>query len=117
MLDVDYVSSIQPGDPELLTVRGLIWSAMHDYDRAIDDLNQAVAKRETAENYIARGSAYEARNDTAQAASDFRHAIQLAPKNVFDVVAQTAIKQKVEQVSKRVPCGNSGGAAGDGTCL
>jgi tetratricopeptide (TPR) repeat protein len=117
MSDADYVSSLHPGDPELLTVRGLIWSAMHDYGKAIDDLNQAIAKRETVENYIARGTAYEARNDATRAAADFRHALQLAPKNIFDLVAQAAVKQKVEQLSKKVPCGSSAGADSSGTCL
>jgi tetratricopeptide (TPR) repeat protein len=89
---------------------------MQDYARAIDDLNRAVAKHETVEGYIARGKAYEATNDTARAASDFRHALQLAPNNIFDSVAQAAAKQKVEQLEKRVPCGNSGGSD-KGTCL
>lgn len=117
MSDADYVSSIQPEDPELLTVRGLIWSAMKEYGRAIDDLSQAIAKRETVENYIARGRAFEAKDDAARATSDFRHAIELAPKNVFDVVAQAAVKQKVDLLSKRIPCGRSGGADSEKTCL
>jgi tetratricopeptide (TPR) repeat protein len=117
MADADYVSKLRPDDPELLTVRGLIWSAMQDYPKAIEDLNRAVAKHETVEDYIARGRAYEATNDTARAASDFRHALELAPRSVFDAVAQAAAKQKVEQLAKRVPCGGSGSATTGGTCL
>jgi hypothetical protein len=33
---------------------------------------------------------------------------------VFDVAAQAAAKQKSQQLSKKVPCGNS---SGTGTCL
>ena len=109
-------SSLRPDDPEVLTVRGLIWSAMQDYARAIEDLDRAVAKHETVEGYIARGKAYEATNDTARAASDFRHALQLAPQSIFDVVAQAAVKQKADQLAKKVPCGNSGGSDKGGTC-
>jgi Tfp pilus assembly protein PilF len=80
--------------------------------------SHAVAKHETVENYIARGRAYEASNDAARAASDFRHALQLAPQGIFNVAAQAAFKQKVEQLSKRVPCGSSGGSSdGKDTCL
>jgi hypothetical protein len=38
---------------------------------------------------------------------DFRHAIGLAPRSVFDVLAQAAVKQKVDQLSKKIPCGSS----------
>jgi tetratricopeptide (TPR) repeat protein len=114
---VDYVSNIRPGDPDLLMIRGLIWSEMHDYDKAINDLDQAVAKRESVETYIARGRTYEARNDTARASSDFRHALQLPPKNIFDIAAQAIVRQKVEQLSKRIPCGSPGSSDRDGTCL
>ena len=117
MADADYIAKLRPDDPELLTVRGLIWSEMQDYPRAIEDLNRAVAKHETVEEYIARGRAYEATNDTARAASDFRHALQLPAKNAFDAVAQAAVKKKVEQLSKRVPCSSSGGSDNGGTCL
>jgi Flp pilus assembly protein TadD len=118
MADVNYVANTRPDDPELLTVRGLIWSVMQNYPKAIDDLTQAAGKRETIEIYMARAKAYEARNDSDRAASDFRRATELAPKNIFDVLAQAAARQKADQLSKRIPCGSPNSSDGNGrTCL
>jgi tetratricopeptide (TPR) repeat protein len=117
MLDIEQVSTIKPNDPEMLTVRGLAQFAMKDYGRATDDFDQAIAKRETIENYIARGRAYEARNDLAHAEADFRRAVELKPRSVFDVAAQGSLKKKIEQLSKQIPCPVSGGSDGGGTCL
>lgn len=117
MSDLEQVSARNPGDPELLTVRGLVRTAMKDYDKAIDDLDQAVAKRATIETYIARGRAYQARNDTTHAASDFRQALALKPRSIFDAAAQASLKQKIEHLAKQVPCPGSSSSAGAGTCL
>src|SRR5206468_8564995 len=38
MADAEQVSKTRPDDPELLTVRGLVWLAMQDYAKALDDL-------------------------------------------------------------------------------
>jgi tetratricopeptide (TPR) repeat protein len=117
MADVDYVSGIQPDDPELLTVRGLIWSATQNYANAIFDLNKAVAKRETVENYIARGKAYEAGSEPAKAASDYRHAIAMETQSVFDVQAHAAAEKSLEQLIKRVPCSKAPGDGAGKACL
>jgi tetratricopeptide (TPR) repeat protein len=117
MADAEAVSAVRADDPDLHMVRGLILLNMHDYRNALLDLDQAIEKRESAEGYIARGRAYEASNEPERAASDFRHALQFPPKNVFDVAAQTVIKQKVNQLSKRIPCGTAGVSDTAGTCL
>jgi len=62
---------------------------------------------------MARARAYEGRNDPARAAADYRHAASLAPRGVFDTIAQAQAREKVKQLSKKVPCG--GGA--ESTCL
>jgi tetratricopeptide (TPR) repeat protein len=117
MIDIEQVSTIKPGDPELLTVRGLAHIAMKDYGQATSDFDQAIARRETIESYIARGRAFEARNDLAHAEADFRRAVELKPRSMFDVAAQNSLKKKIEQLSKQIPCPVSDGSGGDGTCL
>ena len=107
MADVEAVSAIRPDDPDIFVVRGLISLEMRDFQKARADLDQAIERRESVEGYIARGRSYEASNDPAKAASDFKHALEFPPKNIFDITAQALIKQKVEQLSKRVPCGTS----------
>jgi len=36
---------------------------------------------------------------------------------VFDVAAQAESKQKIQQLSKRIPCGSSARSPNDGNCL
>jgi tetratricopeptide (TPR) repeat protein len=115
MPDLDAVLAAKPGDGQALSLRGIVWSAMHDYSRALDDLNQAIAKQETIENLVARAGVYEAKNDVKNATADFRRATQLAAKNVFDLLAQANAKQKIQQLSKQLPCGS--GRADGSACL
>jgi multidrug resistance efflux pump len=58
---------------------------------------------------------YEAQSDFDKATEDYRRATQLAPAGVFDVLAQNEARQKIQQLSKKVPCGNT--PAAGGTCL
>ncbi len=88
---------------------------MHEYSKALDDLDRAIAQKETVESYFARAKAYEALNKPDKATDDFRHATQLVPAGVFDVLAQTESKRKIQELSKKVPCGDSGQQRG--TCL
>jgi hypothetical protein len=52
MLDLNYVLNFRPGNAEALTLRGIAWSAMHDYGKALADLNQALGKMETIEGIL-----------------------------------------------------------------
>ena len=117
MIDLNLVLGTHPNDADALTLRGIAWSATHDYGNALDDLTRAIAQRETVESYFARAKIYEAQSRFEKATDDFRRATQLAATSVFDVLAQTESKQKIQQLSKRVPCGSSAHATGDGTCL
>jgi tetratricopeptide (TPR) repeat protein len=117
MSDVNSILDVRPGDAQALALRGMTWSAMREYSKALDDLNQAIAKQETVENYLARAKVYEAKNDIDNASADLRRATQFAPKNVFETLAQAQAKQKIQQLSKRVPCGSMGQAQNSGTCL
>jgi hypothetical protein len=84
---------------------------------ALSDLNQALDKQETVEGYFARARIYEQRNDVPHATADFRRATELNPKGVFDILAQAESKKHIQQLSKRLPCGNAGRADNDGACL
>ena len=98
-------------------MRGLAFSAQRDYPKALEDLNQAIEKQETVEDYAARAAVFEAQNQFDKAATDLRRATQLVPKHIFEVVAQNNAKQKLQQLSKRIPCEGAGQAKNSGTCL
>jgi tetratricopeptide (TPR) repeat protein len=115
MSDLDHVLNAHPGYPGALGLRGLTWSAMHEYNKALDDLDRAIAQKGTVESYFARAKAYEALNKPDKATDDFRHATQLAPASVFESLAQAEAKRKIQELSKKVPCGDSGQQPG--TCL
>lgn len=117
MTDLDLVLGTHPNDADALKLRGITWSAMHDYGKALDDLTKAIAQRETVEGYFARAKIYEAQSRFDKATDDFRHATQLTASSVFDVLAQAESKQKIQQLSKRIPCDSSAHASGEGTCL
>ena len=114
LIDLNIALDQRPNDPEALLLRSLVWVATHDANKALDDLNKAIAQRETVENHYVRAKVYEAQGNFDKAADDYRRATQLPAASVFDVVAQNEAKQKTQQLSKKVPCGNSTGA---GTCL
>jgi tetratricopeptide (TPR) repeat protein len=109
------VLNARPGYLDALALRGLTWSAMHEYTKALDDLDRAIAQKGTVESYFARAKAYEALNKPDKASDDFRRATQLAPTGVFESLAQAEAKRKIQELSKKVPCGGSGQPAG--TCL
>jgi len=114
MSDLNYVLNLRPGFPDALALRGIAWSAMLDYSKARDDLDRAIVQKETVESYFARAKVHEALNNPKKATDDFRRATQLTPTSVFDVLAQAESKRKIQELSKRLPCGDSGQA---GTCL
>jgi tetratricopeptide (TPR) repeat protein len=115
MSDLNSVLNARPGTPEALALRGIVWSAMHEYQKALVDLDSAIALKETVESYFARAKAQEAVNNPGKATDDFRRATQLAPLSVFEQLAQAEAKRKIQELSKRVPCGGSGQQTG--TCL
>ncbi len=90
---------------------------MHEYDRALDDLSKALAQRETVELYFARATIYEAQNKIDRATGDYRSATQLAAKGVSDILAQAQSRQKIQHLSKSIPCSGSAGSNKDETCL
>ena len=77
MADLNLVLAARPNDPDALGLRGIAWSAMHENDKALDDLTKAIAQRETVEGYFARAKIYEAQSKFDKATDDFRRATQL----------------------------------------
>jgi hypothetical protein len=63
------------------------------------DLNRANA---------ARASVYEAQGKRDLAITDLRMAAGLTPKTVFETLAQAGAKKRIEELSKRDPCGVGG---------
>jgi tetratricopeptide (TPR) repeat protein len=113
MPDLNFILAVHPDDSSALTVRGSAWSVLRDYPKALKDLGAAIDKQETIENHLARAKVYEAQNDNPRATADYRRATELTPRNVFDSLAQANAKQKIQQLSKKIPCGSTG----SGTCL
>lgn len=116
LVDVNVALGKLPNQPDALQLRSLVWSAMHSYDNALEDINKVIAQRETVEAYLTRAKVYESQNKFDKATDDYRRATQLPPNTIFDLLAQVAAKQKTQQLSKKVPCGNSSHAP-EGTCL
>src|SRR5258708_30963653 len=114
MPDLNHVLTVRPGYPDALALRGIAWSAMLEYGKARDDLDQAISQKETVESYFARAKIHEAQNNPKKATDDYRRAAQLTPTSVFDVLAQAESKRKIQELSKRLP---SAGSGQPGTCL
>jgi tetratricopeptide (TPR) repeat protein len=114
MSDLNYVLNLRPNLSDALALRGIVWSAMTDYGKARDDLDRAILQKETVESYFARAKIFEAQNNPKKATDDYRRATRLTPAGVFDVLAQAESKRKIQELSKRLPCGGSGQT---GTCL
>ena len=117
MTDLNLVLGTRPNDPDALSLRGIAFTSLKQYDKALDDLGKAIAQKPTIERYVARASVYEAKGNLDEATSDYRSATQMAPANVFDIAAQAQSRAKIQQLSKRTPCGNSGRGDKDDTCL
>jgi hypothetical protein len=62
---------------------------------------------------LRRAKVHEAQSNPRKGTDDFRRATELTPASVFDVLAQAESKRKIQELSKRLPCG--GGQVG--TCL
>jgi len=117
LADFDEVLAINPKSAEALAARGMVRSKKRDFVNALADLDQAIAQEERVESYYMRAQIYETQGETDRAIADFRKATVLAPKGLFDAIAQANAKRRIEQLGKSIPCGSSGrGGTGD-ACL
>jgi tetratricopeptide (TPR) repeat protein len=114
MSDLNTALNTRPNWAEALALRGIAWSGMHEYQKALDDLDRAIAQHPTIESYFARARAYEALNNPNKATDDFRRATELAPSTVFEQISQAEAKRKIQELAKKVPCGSG---QQTGTCL
>jgi hypothetical protein len=73
--------------------------------------------REDIEGYYVRAQIYALQGKTDRATADLRKAIGLKPGNVFEVTAQNGANKLLEQLAKRIPCGDSSQAGQSDTCL
>jgi tetratricopeptide (TPR) repeat protein len=117
MADLDAVLGKQPNNSDGLLLRGMVWSAKHDYAKALDDLSGAIAQRESVEGYFARAKTYEAQNNATKAAQDYRRATELRPASVFDTLVQGESQKKIKQLAKQLPCGSDTRAGANSECL
>jgi Tfp pilus assembly protein PilF len=115
MSDLNVVLAKRPTDPEALRLRGVAFTSMHQYDKALDDLSGTIAQRETVESYFLRAKIYEEQSQFDKATNDFRRATQLTATSAFDFLAQAEAKKKIQLFSKKVPCSHPTGT--DDTCL
>ncbi len=67
MPDLNAILAARPDDAAALTMRGKAFSAQKEYPKALEDLNAAIARQETVEQYTARAAVYETQNQIDRA--------------------------------------------------
>src|SRR5260370_24540544 len=88
MPDLNHVLTVRPGYPDALALRGIAWSAMLEYGKARDDLDQAISQKETVESYFARAKIHEAQNNPKKATAHYRRTPPPPPTTLSRVLAQ-----------------------------
>jgi tetratricopeptide (TPR) repeat protein len=117
MVDFDRALTLNPKFAEGLSARGLGWFRKREYSKALADLDRAIELQAHLDAYYTRAQVHEAQGNADRAIADFRRATQLTPQSAFDALAQTDAKKRIEQLSKRVPCGGAGSGGDNPTCL
>ena len=116
--DLDRALKITPEDPHALVVRGMALTTKREYVRALVDLDKAISlDGSKIEIYAARAAVHEAQGKGELALADLRKAMEITPKNFMEIVAQANIKKRIDDLTKRNPCGSAGRGTGGDTCL
>ena len=86
----------QDGSPREITARGTAQFRQGDMSNAIKTLDQAIQREPTsAEGYIMRGAAYQARDNAEKALTDFNKALQLDPKSARVYCDRAALEEEL----------------------
>lgn len=79
--DLDIAIEREPNDPGLFLIRGSIWNAMMDHQRAIVDFTRNIElDPQSFEGYSYRGAARSMSGDKEKAIADYNEAIRLNPE-------------------------------------
>ena len=80
---------LDPKDPAFYENRGSAFGATGDFDRAIEDLTEAIRLDATAAlGFFNRGNAWRAKGDLDRAVKDFSQAIKLDPTDANALAAR-----------------------------
>lgn len=83
LVDCDVALEIDPEHPEAYNVRGAVYNAMNEPDRAIEDFDRALRLApDFAVAYNNRGNAYDAKGEHDRAIQDFDQALRFNPDYV-----------------------------------
>jgi tetratricopeptide (TPR) repeat protein len=84
-------------------------AVIEQHARKDEDLDQA-----NVESYYVRASVYQAQGKSDRAIADLRKAVEFAPTNPFEILAQANARKRIDQLTKNIPCSMPGEG---GSCL
>ncbi len=91
LADCNEAIRLDPKDPTPRSIRGAVYSATQNYDKAITDFDEVVRLRpKDAASYHDRGAARMFQRDLDRAIADFNQAIQLNPRDAANFVSRAA---------------------------
>jgi tetratricopeptide (TPR) repeat protein len=89
LVDSRDAMTIEPANPFALIVRGNVYPAKGDLNRAIDDYTAAIHFEPFAQYFHERGVAYRMKGDREHAIDDFKYAVHLLPKDTPRLARRT----------------------------
>jgi Tfp pilus assembly protein PilF len=115
--DFDMALKLRPRNSEALTGRAFAWMKKGDYARALADVEEGLSAQESIDGYHVRAQIHALQGNTDRATADLRKALGLKPSNVFDVEAQNNARKLLDELAKRISCGDPSQAGQSDTCL
>jgi tetratricopeptide (TPR) repeat protein len=86
--------------PEYFDNRGLTYAAMHDYDKAVADYDQAIRIEQRANFLTNRGDAYQFKGELGTALEDYNAALRIDPKFALAYNNRAVLFKKMGQRAK-----------------
>jgi tetratricopeptide (TPR) repeat protein len=112
--DFEQAVDLDPGWSRALVAIGSIYSARHDYQRAMDAYSRSISAKPSIEAYYQRGQTYEALGEHQKAIEDFNRAIQefpnspvpyraraLARRNLGDQAGYETDRDEADRIERR----------------